>query len=99
MRLRPLSLPFFFALLALSFLFSGCALFREKPITVVNDSQLNWITVKYRPANPSENPCYLNIIGVGSVAFKEGHSPLVFDPFSQDVSNPKWGDIDRRAHV
>lgn len=76
---------------ALSF-FSGCALFQEKTLTQVNDSQLNWLFVRYHPANGSP-PCSLNIVGVGSVEFKQGRSPLVFDSFSQDVDNPFWGDI------
>lgn len=71
---------------------SGCALFSEKPLTEVNDSQLNWLTARYHPANGTA-PCRLEIIGVGSVEFRQGRSPLVFDSFSQDVDNPAWGDI------
>ena len=72
---------------------SGCALFREKPLTEVNDSQLNWIQVRYHPAAEGAKPCSLNIVGVGSVEFRQGRSPLVFNSFSQDVDNPLWGDI------
>ncbi len=79
----------------LAAILSGCALFRDKPVTEVNDSQLNWLTVRYHPAGEGRKPCYLNIIGVGSVEYKEGRSPLVFNPFSQDLENPLWGDIDQ----
>lgn len=72
---------------------SGCALFFEKPLTEVNDSQLNWITVRYHPATPGMKPCRLEIVGVGSVEFRQGRSPLVFDSFSHDINNPNWGDI------
>ncbi len=91
MRLTP-RLPF--ALAAAALLLSGCALFQEKPVTEVNDSQLNWMTVRYHPADPDRKPCYINILGVGSIEFRQGRSPLVFDSFSQDVDNPLWGDID-----
>jgi len=74
-------------------LLSGCALFFEKPLTEVNDSQLNWITVRYHPATPGMKPCRLEIVGVGSVEFRQGRSPLVFDSFSHDINNPNWGDI------
>jgi len=81
------------AALALSALaLSGCALFGEKPLTEVNDSQLNWLTVRYHPAGGAA-PCCIEIVGVGSVEFRQGRSPLVFDSFSQDVNNPAWGDI------
>lgn len=73
---------------------AGCALFQNKDGYVVNDSQLNWIIVKYKPIDKTRKPCYLNIIGVGSVEFKEGFSPLVFNSFSQDVDHPMWGDIE-----
>ena len=88
---RHSSLGLALAVAALAFL--GCALFREKPLTEVNDSQLNWLQVRYHPAGAERKPCYVNIVGVGSVEFKQGRSPLVFNPFSQDVENPLWGDI------
>ena len=72
---------------------SGCALFCDKPVTEVSDSQLNWIQVLYHPAAEGAKPCSLNIVGVGSVEFRQGRSPLVFNSFSQDVDNPLWGDI------
>ena len=85
------------ALLALataSLLLSGCALFQEKPVTEVNDSQLNWMVVRYHPADQQRKPCFINILSVGSIEFRQGRSPLVFDSFSQDVDNPLWGDIE-----
>lgn len=82
------------ALALAAFMASGCALFREKPLTEVNDSQLNWLNVRYHPASKDKKPCCLNIVGVGSVEFKQGRSPLVFNSFSQDVGNPLWGDIE-----
>lgn len=86
-----------FALLAAAALsaaaMSGCALLFEKPVKEVNDSQLNWLFARYHPASPEAKPLSLNIVGVGSVEFKQGRSPLVFQPFSQDVDNPLWGDI------
>ncbi|MBR0057437.1 MAG: hypothetical protein IJP66_08930 [Kiritimatiellae bacterium] len=71
---------------------AGCSLFRDKSPVTVGDSQLNWLNVRYHPANGTA-PCYINIVGVGSVEFRQGRSPLVFDSFSQDYDNPLWGDI------
>lgn len=76
------------------FLFSSCAIFGERPLSMVNDSQLNWMTIRYYPADKTQKPSYYNIIGVGSIEYKEGLSPLVFDPFSQDVDNPNWRNIE-----
>lgn len=72
---------------------SGCALFQGNQLKEVNDSQLNWLMVRYHPAAQGAKPCSLNIVGVGSVEFRQGRSPLVFNSFSQDVDNPLWGDI------
>lgn len=84
------------AMLAIAVLgFAGCALLFDPVVTEVNDSQLNWVRVNYHPADKSRKPCSLNIIGVGSVEFREGRSPLVFNSFSQDVENPLWGDIEQ----
>lgn len=81
------------AMCAAAFALSGCALFFDKPIKEVNDSQLNWLCVRYHPASEKVKPIYINIVGVGSVEFKQGRSPLVFEPFSQNVDSPLWGDI------
>lgn len=82
------------AVVALIATTAGCAIFQGNDDFVVNDSQLNWLIVKYRPADKTRKPCYLNIIGVGSVEFKQGNSPLVFNSFSQEIDHPQWGDID-----
>lgn len=79
------------ALLAIS---SGCAIFGDKPLREVSDSQLNWLNVRFHPASSSSKPASINIVGVGSVEFKQGRSPLVFNSFSHDVNNPLWGDIE-----
>lgn len=88
----PRALPLL-AVACVAMLFTGCALFAKKPLKQVNDSQLNWLTVRYHPAGTSVKPSSINIVGVGSVEFKQGRSPLVFNSFSQDVDNPLWGDI------
>ncbi len=71
----------------------GCALFQKNKHFVINDSQLNWMTIKYIPADPKELPFYLNILGAGSIEIKEGRSPRVFNSLSQDVNNKYWDDI------
>lgn len=82
------------ALAALSLVASGCALFGGRPLREVSDSQLNWLNVRFHPSSKDQKPASLNIVGVGSVEFKQGRSPLVFNSFSQDVDNPLWGDIE-----
>lgn len=94
MTLKIKALIKLLAVVALIATTAGCAIFQGSDEFVVNDSQLNWMIVKYRPADKARKPCYLNIIGVGSVEFKQGNSPLVFNSFSQEVDHPQWGDID-----
>lgn len=89
-----LHFPFLLSLALSAALLPGCALLREKPPSAVNDSQLNWITVRYYPENSRERPCFLNIIGAGSVEFRQGFSPRVFNPFSQEYEHKFWNDIE-----
>ena len=79
------------SILAAAALVAGCA---SAPIEV-NDSQLNWIKIKYQPAAAGQDakPCQIDLIGAGSIEFKEGLSPRVTDSFSQDTGNAHWNDF------
>ncbi len=81
-------------LLAGALCLSGCALFfpPEKPF-IVNDSQLNWINVSYRPADLKRSPCRIGIVGAGYIRYIAGESPLVADDFATDTSDARWGDV------
>ncbi len=68
---------------------SGCALLERKP-TIVSDSQLNWLAVKYRPLDPARPPCRIEIVGAGYLDFMIGASPLVADSFATDTENINW---------
>ena len=70
-------------------LLCGCA----TPPIVVSDSQLNWLQITRRPANPGARISHINLIGVGYIEFIEGLSPRVANSFSQDVNNAKWQDV------
>ena len=74
---------------ALLMLLCGCA---STPVEV-GDSQLNWISISYRPADAAVKPCRLELIGVGSLEFIEGHSPRVNNDFSQAVDHGQWQDV------
>ena len=77
------------ALAAALSLLCGCA---SAPIEV-SDSQLNWLQITCRPANPDEPHCRINLIGVGYIEFIEGHSPRVANDFSQDTAHAQWQDV------
>ncbi len=83
------ALTYFAALAASLSLLCGCA----TPPVVVSDSQLNWLQITRRPAEPDARVCRINLIGVGYIEFMEGHSPRVANSFSQDVGNAKWQDV------
>ena len=77
------------ALAAFLSLLCGCA----TPPVVVSDSQLNWLQITRRPAEPGASISHINLIGVGYIEFIEGRSPRVANAFSQDVDNAKWQDV------
>ena len=77
------------ALAASLSLLCGCA----TPPIVVSDSQLNWLQITRRPAEPGARVSRINLIGVGYIEFMEGRSPRVANSFSQDVGNAKWQDV------
>ena len=60
---------------------------------MVSDSQLNWLQITRRPAEPGASISHINLIGVGYIEFIEGRSPRVANAFSQDVDNAKWQDV------
>ncbi len=77
------------AILAAAALIAGCA---TTPIEV-NDSQLNWLNIKFQPAATGAKPCRINLVGSGSIEFMEGLSPRVANSFSQDTEHEHWQDI------
>ena len=85
--LRPIQL---LALVASLFMLAGCL--TEDPM-IVNDSQLNWMSIKYRPLPDSPyKPCSIDIFGTGLIRYNEGHSPLVANDFAVNVEDKHWGE-------
>jgi hypothetical protein len=74
----------------------GCAMFSSPPPprVVVDNSQLNRMTVRYRARNPAIKPVVLTVLGSGYIRVMRGMSPLVADDFAIDVDHPNWGDVD-----
>jgi hypothetical protein len=73
----------------------GCMMLANKdpnPALVVQESQLNWLEVRYFP-RPGQPPVLLSLQGSGHIRIKRGSSPLAGDDFSQDVANVKWTDL------
>lgn len=83
--------PLFAICLLLAAAFCGCV---SDKIPTVTDSQLNWVQIRYYPLDDKEPPCYMNLLGVGSIEFKRGLSPLVEDDFSVDTAHSNWQDIE-----
>lgn len=77
------------ALAASLTLLCGCA----SPPIVVSDSQLNWLQITCRPADPGAPHCRINLIGVGYIEFLEGHSPRVSNDFSVETGHSQWHDV------
>ncbi len=73
---------------------TGCAAFRHPPARfVVDDSQLNWINISYKPATPRRPPCRLDIMGVGYIRFIAGASPRVASNFAIDTEHRQWQNV------
>lgn len=73
---------------------AGCAsLFPPPPPVVVNDSQLNWLAISYRPLAAGRPPCRIEIVGAGYLHFAQGESPLVADDFAVDTEHRQWNDL------
>lgn len=84
---RPIQL---LALVASLLALAGCL--TDDPI-VVSDSQLNWLSIKYRPLpDSSYKPCTIDIFGTGLIRYNEGHSPLVANDFATNVDDKHWGE-------
>jgi len=81
-------------MLAGALMLGGCALFfpSEQPF-VVDDSQLNWLNISYRPADLKRPPCRIAIVGAGYIRYISGESPLVADDFATDTADARWGDV------
>ena len=88
MKPRPLLAV---ACLLLAATFSGCV---SEEIPVVTDSQLNWLQIRYYPLDPKEPPCYMSLLGVGSIDLKRGRSPLVEDDFAVNTEHTDWQNIE-----
>ncbi len=70
---------------------AGCATSPAMPAEV-GDSQLNWLNVRYRPADARRSPCYIYVVGAGYVHFSTGESPLVTNSFATDTTHARWSD-------
>jgi len=73
---------------------SGCSMFsgQGNHSIVVNDSQLNWLEVRY-VSGMGQPPMLLSLQGSGHIRIKRGNSPMIQNAFSQDVANAKWNDL------
>ncbi|MGI6495044.1 MAG: hypothetical protein ACOX5G_02970 [Kiritimatiellia bacterium] len=71
---------------------AGCASGRG-PRFAVDESQLNWLEIAYRPSDPAMEPCQLKLLGTGSISLRKGISPQLADSFSTDVAHPGWNDV------
>ena len=73
---------------------AGCAsLFPPAPPVTVSDSQLNWLTIRYRPLAVEHPPCRIEIVGAGYLHFVQGESPLVADDFAVDTEHLQWNNL------
>jgi rhamnosyltransferase len=81
-------------LLACSLLGGGCAsLFPPAKPLEVGDSQLNWLTIRYRPLSTQRPACRIEIVGAGYLYFIQGKSPLVADDFAVDTEHAQWTNL------
>ena len=72
-------------------LVTGCAsLFPPAKPQEVNDSQLNWLIIRYKPLAVAQAPCRIEVVGAGFLSFDQGQSPLVADSFSIDTEHAQW---------
>lgn len=83
-RLLLRTLPFLLLLLG------GCLLPPRAPLEV-SDSQLNWLSIRHRPAPADAPPSRIEIIGAGYIDFMQGASPRVADSFATDTDHADWG--------
>ena len=90
MHFSRFSLPAVLAACAMAL--AGCASGRG-PRFAVDDSQLNWMEISYRPGSPAAKPCHISLLGTGSLSYRSGNSPQLSNSFSTDVTHPSWGDI------
>ncbi|MDD5707152.1 MAG: hypothetical protein PHR35_14610 [Kiritimatiellae bacterium] len=72
---------------------AGCATWTNSDARfVVDDSQLNWMSISYRPSDATRAPCRINISAAGSVRCLTGKSPLVANDFATDTEHAQWAD-------
>jgi hypothetical protein len=73
---------------------AGCtSLFPPEPPVEVSESQLNWLTIRYRPLAADHPPCRIEIVGAGYLQFAQGESPLVADDFAVDTEHLQWNHL------
>lgn len=73
---------------------AGCAsLYPPQAPMEVSDSQLNWLTIRYRPLATNRPPCRIEIVGAGYLQFIQGESPLVVDDFAVDTEHYQWNNL------
>jgi len=73
---------------------AGCtSLFPPEPPVEVSESQLNWLTIRYRPLAADHPPCRIEIVGAGYLQFIQGESPLVVDDFAVDTEHYQWNNL------
>ena len=84
----------FFAGIAALVLFTGCESYFENPYFAVEESGLNWLSIRYY--NYRKKPIQkinLRIDGNGIITVKSGTSPLVSNPFAAQMNESGWSDI------
>lgn len=83
-----------FGILLLGLLFAGCQSYFENPYFTVEESGLNWVSIRYY--NYTREPIRkvnVRVDGNGIISVKEGTSPLVSNAFAADIRKPTWSDI------
>lgn len=71
----------------------GCQSFMDNPFFTVEESGLNWISIRhynYR-SSPIQRVC-VRIDGNGIVTVRDGSSLLVTNPFASNTEDPHWND-------
>lgn len=96
MRIKSFFFAFFVALLFLA----GCQSYFENPYFTVEESGLNWLSIRYY--NYRKKPIQkinLRIDGNGIINVKSGTSPLVSNPFAYQMDQDGWMDIQQTRIV
>lgn len=91
---------FFFSLIAALVFLTGCESYFENPYFTVEESGLNWLSIRYY--NYRKKPIQkinVRIDGNGIITVKSGTSPLVSNPFAAQMTQDNWMDVQQTQTV